>query len=98
MVVSEGPIWRLLGFIRKNMTVSLEPFWLTFEDGLRSYISKNAPKISFTSPLYTIDQKAENHYDVTITITNLGTQRFEIKLVENEFMVRVKMVDTPNEF
>ncbi len=77
---------------------NIEPLWKDFENGLRDYISKNAAKISFTSPLYVIDKKAENHYDVTVTITDLGTQRFEIKLAENEFLIRAKMIDTPAAF
>jgi hypothetical protein len=80
------------------MTATLEPLVEKFQNGLRKIIVENAATVQFTHPQYTIEKISPYEYDITVSITKMGVQALEISVLNGEFMVRGKLVDTDEKF
>ncbi len=58
-----------------------------FEKSLRQYIFNNYEKIQFTHSQYSIDKQSEDLYDITVSITGLGTQKLTIGVEDGTLSV-----------
>ena len=58
-----------------------------FEKSLRQYIFNNYEKIQFTHSQYSIDKRSEDLYDITVSITGLGTQKLTIGVEDGTLSV-----------
>jgi hypothetical protein len=63
-----------------------------FEKALRAFIVQSAENIKFTHPQYSIRRISDGEYEISLSVTGLGTQHISIKLIGDEFMIKGKLV------
>lgn len=80
------------------MSASLEQLLDTFEHGLRGFIVENAKDIRFTHPQYAIEKLTDDSYDLTVSVSGMGVQTFELSVIAGEFIIKGKLVDTTPKF
>src|SRR5688572_5039281 len=67
----------------------------TFERHIHDFILSNGQFVKFTHPQYAFNEVSAGEYEILLSITGLGTQHFHLKIVDDEFAIRGKMVEKP---